>query len=166
MTMTIALAALAGAAAQAAPSLPLELTCFGDGTANKTTVATANSRSTLSGLIGGTPFSGSGNESTTLTMPRQQDFKDQVDIRLFSGDDRIRMPSTMLPVFRGGNAGWFKLKNVVADARSIRAKAAVNLINNPNVLIDRVTGTISISGKAGHYSGHCQAIDATAAPKF
>lgn len=72
----------------------------------------------------------------------------------------------MLPLIRGGEAGWFKLKNVTADARSIRASAAVNLLNNPKVHIDRVTGTISISGKAGDYAGQCQVIDATAAPKF
>lgn len=53
-----------------------------------------------------------------------------------------------------------------ADARSIQAKAAVNLINNPNIFIDRVTGTISISGKAGDYSGQCEVIDPDAQPKF
>ena len=87
-------------------------------------------------------------------------------MRLFSGDDRIRMPRTMLPGLHGGNDGWFKLKDVVADARSIHAKALVNFTNHPNVFIDRVTGTISISGKAGDYSGQCQAVDANAPAKF
>lgn len=86
-------------------------------------------------------------------------------MRLFGGDDRIRLPRTMLPPLRGGKEGWFKLKNVVADARSIRASAAVNIISNPKVFIDRVTGTISISGKAGDYSGQCEVIDTTK-PKF
>jgi hypothetical protein len=72
----------------------------------------------------------------------------------------------MLPLLRGGKDGWFKLKNVVADARTIRAKAAVNFINNPNVFIDRVTGTISISGKAGDYSGRCEAMIDDAPAKF
>lgn len=170
LSMNLALAALA--AAQAAPTpeptaqQPLELTCFGAGTANKATTATSNSNARFSGMVGTTPVSGSGSGSTSVIIPRQQDFQDQVDVRLFNGDDRIRMPRTMLPLIRGGNAGWFKLKNVVADARSIRAKAAVNFMNNPNVLIDRVTGTISISGKAGDYSGQCQVIDASAPAKF
>ena len=72
----------------------------------------------------------------------------------------------MLPPLHGGSDGWFKLKNVKADARSIHASAAVNFINNPKVYIDRVTGTISISGKAGDYSGQCEAVDANAAAKF
>jgi hypothetical protein len=89
-----------------------------------------------------------------------------VDIRLFAGDDRIRLPRTMLPPLHGGSDGWFKLKNLKVDDRSIRGKAAVNFINSPNVFIDRVTGTISISGKAGDYSGQCEAVAADASPKF
>ena len=145
---------------------PLQLTCFGGGTANKPTARTAYSNSYVSGNVGSTTFSGSGNGTTTVYGTRQQGFGDQVDVRLFNGDDRIRMPRTMLPALHGGNGGWFKLKNVVADARSIRAKAAVNFANNPNVLIDRVTGTISISGKAGDYSGQCHAVTADAPAKF
>lgn len=117
MTISIALVVLA-AAQVAAPQQPLELTCFGGGSANKPTTATANTNSTFSGLAGGTLVSGSGFDSTTIVIPRKQDFSDQVDGRLFNGDERIRMPPTMLPMFRGGNAGWFKLKNVTADARS------------------------------------------------
>lgn len=154
------------AAEEPAAQQPLQLTCFGGGTANKPTASTAYSNAYVSGNVGSTTFSGSGNGTTTIYGMRQQGFGDQVDIRLFSGDDRIRMPRTMLPPIRGGQDGWFKLKNVVADARSIRAKAAVNFMNNPNVFIDRTTGTISISGKAGDYSGQCQTVDSNAAPRF
>jgi len=164
MSFTYAFAALV--AAQATAPQPLNLACFGGGTANKPTARTAYSNSYVSGNVGSTTFSGSGNGTTTVYGTRQQGFGDQVDVRLFNGDDRIRMPRTMLPGLHGGDGGWFKLKDVVADARSIRAKAAVNFANHPNVLIDRVTGTISISGKAGDYSGQCQAVDANAPAKF
>ena len=97
---------------------------------------------------------------------KDRGFNDQVDLRLFTGDDRIRMPRTMLPGIHGGDHGWFVLHDVVADARSIRASAGVGMLNNPKVFIDRVTGTISISGKSGDYAGQCQVIDANAAPKF
>jgi hypothetical protein len=72
----------------------------------------------------------------------------------------------MLPPIRGGEDAGFKLQNVVADVRSIRGSAAVNAINNPKVFIDRVTGTISISGKAGDYTGQCQVIEKDAPAKF
>lgn len=72
----------------------------------------------------------------------------------------------MLPPIRGGDNGWFKLKNVKSDERSITASAAVNVINSPKVHIDTVTGTISINGKAGSYSGQCRKIDVNAQPQF
>ena len=150
----------------AAVSGRLDLTCMGGGTANKLAVANTFGSSSFSGSAGFVPFSGSASGSATTYGQRQQAFGDQVDVRLFGGDDRIRMPRTMLPALRGGKDGWFKLKNVVADARSIRASAAVNVLNNPKVHIDRVTGTISISGKAGDYAGQCQAIDASAPARF
>jgi hypothetical protein len=162
---TIALAALA--AAQVAPEQqPLNLTCFGGGTANKYSVATVHSNAQMSGMVGSTPVSGSGFGNSTVTVPRTEGFSDQTDLRLFNGDDRIRLPRTILPLLHGGNDGWFKLKNVTADARTIRAEVAVNFINHPKVHIDRVTGTISISGKSGHYSGECEIIDAAAPAKF
>ena len=151
---------------QASAQQPLNLTCFGGGTANKPTIMRGHTTGSFSGSVGGTPYSGSGNATTNVYGMRQQGFDDQVDIRLFAGDDRIRMPRTMLPPIRGGKEGWFKLKDVQADARSIRAKAAVNLMNSPNVHIDRVTGAISISGKAGDYVGQCQAVDPNAQPQF
>ena len=152
--------------AQVVSPQPLSLTCFGGGTANKVALSTIDTDGSFSGSVGTTPFSGSSSGSGTVTSMRQQGFDDQLDIQLFNGDDRIRMPRTMLPLFRSGKDGWFKLKNVQMDARSIRAKAAVNFINSPNVFIDRVTGTISISGKAGDYSGQCEVIDVGARPKF
>jgi hypothetical protein len=144
----------------------LNLTCLGAGTANKMTAHSAYTTAEVSGTIGFTPVSGSGSATTTVYGTRQQGFQDQVDVRLFGGDDRIRMPRTMLPLFHGGSDGWFKLKNVVADPRQIHASIAVNFINNPKVYIDRVTGTISISGKAGDYSGECQPIQADAPARF
>jgi hypothetical protein len=155
------------AAAQAAVQQPpLNLTCLGAGEANKTTAHTAFSTGSASGFVGTTLVSGSGSSTTTVYGTRQQGFSDQVDVRLFAGDDRIRMPRTMLPAFHGGDDGWFRLKNVTADARAIHAEVAVNFLNHPKVYIDRVTGTISISGKAGDYSGECQVIDPAAPAKF
>lgn len=135
---------------QAAAQQPLNLTCGGGGTANKATAVNAW---------------GNGG-SATIYGTRQQGFSEQVDVRLFGGDDRIRLPRTMLPPVHGGNDGWFKLKNVVATDRTISASASVNFANNPKVHIDRVTGTISISGRAGDYSGQCAAVDPHAAPRF
>jgi hypothetical protein len=39
-------------------------------------------------------------------------------------------------------------------------------MNNPKVYVDRVTGTITISGRAGDFSGQCEAMDPQALKKF
>jgi hypothetical protein len=145
---------------------PLNLSCVGGGTANKAAVATVNSYGNASGMVGTTPFSASGNSSSTVTTMRHQGFEDQVDLRLFAGNDRIRMPRTMLPPLHGGADGWFKLKDVRVDDRSIKASAAVNFMNNPKIYVDRVTGTITISGRAGDFTGQCEAMDPQAPKKF
>jgi hypothetical protein len=58
------------------------------------------------------------------------------------------------------------LKDVRADERSIRASIAVNAFNNPKLHVDRVTGSVSISGKAGDFTGACEAVDEAAPAKF
>lgn len=162
----LAFGLIAPAQADPAPQQPLNLTCGGAGTANKPVAISGYSNTYVSGTVGTTPVSGSGQTNTTVYGMRQQGFEDQVDVRLFSGDDRIRLPRTMLPGWHGGDHGWFKLKDIVADARSIRAETTVNFLNHPKIFIDRMTGTISISGKSGDYSGQCQVIDANAPTKF
>jgi uncharacterized Zn-finger protein len=145
---------------------PLNLTCVGGGTANKHAYVTGQSDMHVSGMVGTTMVSGNGSGTTTMNIPRQQGFADQVDLRLFNGNDQIRMPRTMLPGLHGGDHGWFRLKGVKADARSITGSVYVNFINHPKVYIDRATGTISISGKAGDYSGQCEPIQGDAPAKF
>lgn len=154
------------AAIQVATDGPLDLVCFGGGTANKFAVTNVYGSHSGSGAVGTTPFSYGGSGSATAYSKRQQGFQDQVDVSLFAGDDRIRMPRTMLPPIRGGKDGWFKLKNVIADARTIRASIAVNFINTPKLFIDRTTGSITISGKAGDFAGECQARPHDAPAKF
>ena len=154
------------ALSQSSAQPPLNLTCGGGGTANKPVALSGYSNTYVSGNVGTMPVSGSGQTNTTVYGMRQEGFSDQIDVRLFGGDDRIRLPRTMLPGWHGGKDGWFTLKHVVADARSIRAEATVNFLNHPKIYIDRVTGTISISGKAGDYSGQCEVIQADVPAKF
>ena len=147
----------------AAPQ-PLHLTCIGAGVANKSISETVRRDKTVNGPPGSKPTIKT--ETTTVSRNIKQDFADQVDVRLFMGDDRIRVPRTMLPDLHGGNQGWFKIKNVTADARSIRGKIALAFLSSPNLFIDRVTGTISISGSAGDYQGQCQVVDPNSPARF
>lgn len=69
------------------------------------------------------------------------------------------MPRTMLPPIHGGDDGWFKLKEIQIKPNEITASVAVNALNNPKLRLDRYSGAISISGKAGDYSGRCRRFD-------
>lgn len=66
------------------------------------------------------------------------------------------MPRTMLPPLRGGEDGWFKIKNLEVSDNEIAGSVAVNFINNPKLIIDRRTGLLRLSGKSGDYVGECQ----------
>ena len=151
---------------QASPALPpeqggrLELICMGGGSANKVAVARGRGNSSFSGSAigpgGMTTFSGSGSSSSTIYIPTAQAFDDQMDLFIEKGEGRIRMPRVMLPLIRGGENGWFKLKNVEFGSSAITASVAINIINNPKLRIDRRTRVVNLSGKAGDFVGRCQ----------
>jgi hypothetical protein len=48
----------------------------------------------------------------------------------------------------------------------IEGSAAVNIINKPKVHIDRMTGTISINGRNGDFTGRCEVVDQSAQRRF
>lgn len=77
----------------------------------------------------------------------------------------IRLPRVMLPAIRGGKDGWLTLSKVRVSDREILASASVNPLNNPKVRVDRITGSITISGKAGNYVGQCRKYDPNSAER-
>ncbi|MFC0588290.1 hypothetical protein ACFFF7_02575 [Novosphingobium aquiterrae] len=142
----------------------LDLICFGGGSANKVTVTNGYGYGTSSGTFQGSngsfgTYSGSGSASATVYGQRSQGFEDQVSLFIEGDQGRVRMPRTMLPPIHGGDDGWFKLKNVKFKDNEISASVAVNVMNNPKLRVDRYTGAISISGKAGDYAGRCEKAD-------
>lgn len=130
------------------------LVCLGAGSANKTTTASVYGS----------------NGWANAVASRESPFDDQVNVTLNWAEptaSRIRLPRKMLPPVHGGSGGWFELKNLKRNEQEITATAGVNFINSPKVRIDRMTGAISINGKAGDYSGNCEPYDpATAVKKF
>jgi hypothetical protein len=149
------LAALLLAGQAIAPPQPIHLICVGAGTAAK-----------LSSTYGSF-YDNRGNSAWGQVLSRRdRPFDDQVNVEISSdGQGRIRMPRAMLPVIRGGKDGWFELGSIKMTDSEITAAAEVNFMNKPRVRLDRITGAISISGKAGDYSGECQAYDPAAVPR-
>lgn len=126
----------------------IELACVGGGAANHATVSGFNAWGNDGSAAGGQVYG-----------TRSVGFQDQVNMWLEGNEGRIRLPRTMLPPIHGGEDGWFKLKSIAMTDREITASAAVSMINNPKVRIDRYTGAISISGKAGDFTGQCRKYD-------
>lgn len=142
----------------------LVLACVGGGTAIKPDSATVRGQTSGSYDYGRGQYDGS--FSGTIDGTRAQQYADQVDVELVGDGGRIRLPQVVLPIVRGGKDGWFELRDLKVSERTIEAKAGVNFMNKPRVHIDRVTGTISINGKAGTYTGRCQKVEQSAAPQF
>ena len=148
-SLSLAILCLSGAgSAQETSGDRMDLVCLGAGAANRPT------NTVVSGWDSQGNY-GSANVVGNRTVP----FDDQVNLWIEGGEGRIRMPRAMLPPIRGGEAGWFKIKSIEITENEIRGSVAVNVLNNPKLRIDRITGSISISGKAGDYSGRCRSYD-------
>lgn len=106
----------------------------------------------------GTYFAPNGQmHSGVIYTPSQKNYEENVLIEIFGNSSgRVRLPRSILPSIRGGNDGWFDLRNIVISQNEISAEAKVNFVNHPKIIIDRVRGTIFIDARRGAYNGRCQ----------
>lgn len=138
------------AASLAAPASAqsLYLSCMGSGAAAKE----SSSDVQMSDGKGETSWG-------SVTSTRDLAFEDEVKIEIVGGEGRIRMPRAMLPDIRGGKDGWFGIARMRFGESEITGKAEVSLFNSPNLRIDRVSGMLSINGKAGTFTARCRSYD-------
>lgn len=108
-------------------------------------------------------FGSNGNSFSAFgTRTSHKDFEDQLDFNLAGGVAKARVPRRFLPPAHGGDGGWFDVKDLVISDEYISGKVMVNLVNHPNIRLDRRTGTVSLDGKVGSFSGACQKVDPSA----
>ncbi|WP_426263000.1 hypothetical protein [Sphingomonas sp. PWP1-2] len=153
MMIWMLLLAQAGAVGASPPvaGLELHLVCRGVGERKVVNGASA---------VG---FGSNGNTFSAFgTRTSHKDFEDQFDFNLVGGVGTARVPRRFLPPAHGGDGGWFNVKDMVVGDDYITGKVMINLINHPNIRLDRRTGTVSLGGKVGSYSGECQKVDPTA----
>lgn len=126
----------------------LNLVCSGGGAANKS-VSTQ-----------GQAWDSDGNAAgAVVTQQRSVGFEDQLQLWIEGSEGKARLPRVLLPPIRGGEGGWFNLKDIRITDSEITGTVAVNVINHPKMVLDRLTGTISLAGKVGQFNGRCQKFD-------
>lgn len=145
-------------------AVALLLMCMGGGTAVKTENETYSESSSGSYGHGRGKYDDTVRGTTSKKLT--QEYTDQVDVEIYGDFGRIRLPQVLLPVVYGGKDGWFKLRGLKVTEKTIEASAGVNFMNRPKVHIDRVSGSISVTGEGGNFAGKCQRVDAGMKPKF
>lgn len=126
----------------------LNLVCDGGGAANKPTSTYAQG------------WDNQGNSAGVIVNgQRSVGFEDQLQLWIEGDEGKARLPRAMLPLFRGGENGWFEIKSIKVSENEITGTVGVNVINHPKLVLDRLTGTVSLSGKAGQFNGRCRKFD-------
>lgn len=106
------------------------------------------------------------NNATYQTTERQP-FTSTADFRMGSGFARLHPPREIIPFLAGNKAdSWFDVQNLNMTDREISGKIHFNMLNNPTITINRMTGEMSISGLGSNFSGDCEAVNPDAGPKF
>ena len=134
-------------AASVAHAAPLNLVCFGSGSATKPAGAMAFGP-------------GGAGDAVTIVGQRGVGFEDQVNVEIDDAEvAKIRMPRAMLPPLHGGKDGWFQIDELKTTDTEISGKVQVSLVSKPKLRLDRITGHINVTGKIGTFAGECEPFD-------
>ena len=98
---------------------------------------------------------------TSTGSPYRVSQADRAYIEVNGNSVRIKPPESIVPSVAGrGDEGWRTMTDVTISEREIRGRFSLNWINRPTVVVNRMTGEVSISGGdalAGRatFSGDC-----------
>lgn len=148
-----------GASAMEGQSIDLGLVCFGDG-----------QRPGVANSYGWTWDHDRkryvyGNR---IDMTAQQ-FDASVMLQFWSGGGRIKLPRKLVPPIhsRGTDDGWWDVYDVSMQPDRISGEYRLNGLNKPRILVNRVSGQISITGTGDYgFRGTCDTVEAAAHRRF
>lgn len=70
---------------------------------------------------------------------------------------RAHLPEILIPAIHGSvSNGWVKLTHVTVTSKDITATFSFNYFEHPAIRVDRQSGTLTISGWAEDFTGHCK----------
>jgi hypothetical protein len=136
----------------------LTLSCDGKGSMAATQTTTVNQFQ---------PGQAGHNQMGVATTSTRRPFSGTGVVEIKMGIARMRVPDPMIPALMGGDSGgWYPIENLDISDKEITGVVHINFLSQPKFRIDRMTGTLSLSGGAGDFSGNCSAIDPNAKAKF
>lgn len=103
-----------------------------------------------------------GQVITSQGSPYRVSREDRAYIEINGDTARIKPPESIVPSVSGrGDDGWRELTDLTVTDREIRGRFSLNWINRPTVVVNRMTGEMTITagdvlaGRAG-FAGSCQ----------
>jgi len=134
----------------------LHLVCSGSGSVAATQTSYANTYDSK------TKRYNYGTVNTSVRRP----FSGSAEVNISDTGARIKLPGDMIPALSSDHDGWFPINDIIKDERRISGTVKINLLNKPELLIDRMTGQLTLKGGLEDFTGACQSFDAGAKPKF
>lgn len=89
-------------------------------------------------------------------------FDDEMDVHIAAGAGKARVPRRLIPDLHGGENGWFEMSDLVITDDVITAEVKITFAHHPKIRIDRRSGSVSLHGKIGDFTGKCAKVDPTA----
>ncbi len=93
----------------------------------------------------------------TGTVDGEESFPSAVVIEITGSQGRIHVPDDMQPriSFNGNSDGWWELSDVSMSRDEIRGRFRFGALFQPHVVIDRISGHVTISGPRP-FNGTCE----------
>lgn len=144
--ISVSVGTMVAALPVAAHAQSFQLSCDG--------IATSEESDVKSGYI----YDNKGNfASGTVYGSNKSSLSENLQVMITEGSGKIRLPQSLKPTLRGGQNGWYDLKNIQISEDSITASAKVNLISSTRLFINRLDGSVSLKTGAGTFAGKCSA---------
>ena len=135
----------------AGAAIALHLICIGSGTDTRVGVGHAS------------VYGSNGRWADANGYSRKANgFDDELEVKIDGDQGKVRLPRQIVPNIHGGSGGWFGVKELVVGENEITGKVTMNFTNAPYLHIDRITGTVSVNGRDGTFSGQCKPFDEAA----
>ena len=130
-----------------ADELNITLKCEGSGTvsATETTITTNRDKKHHSKEVG--------TEQAMVKRP----FTGTTYVEIRGNMGQVKLPMGILPTFQHDDASkWFPINDLSVNNNEVKGEVRINMLNQPDLTIDRTNGSIVIANSLGDFTGQCK----------